>query len=87
MRARIANPRDHGLKLYDVLTEVPSSAKCNCACRPYKKISFTRTKNGFPPLFKMEENLADIFVSQKGKEALEKQNIKGCIFEQIEVSN
>lgn len=51
-----------------------------------KKLVLQEPKNGFPPLFKIEESLADIFVSQEAKETLEEQNIKGCIFEEIEVS-
>ena len=51
-----------------------------------KKMVLKEPENGFPPLFKIKESLPNIFVSQEAKEALEEQNIKGCIFEEVEVS-
>jgi hypothetical protein len=50
-----------------------------------KKLVLKEPENGFPPLFKIEESLSSIFVSQEAKEALELHSIKGCIFEEIEV--
>ena len=51
-----------------------------------KKLILQEPENGFPSLFKIEESLADMFISEEAKNALEKQNIKGCIFEEVEVS-
>jgi hypothetical protein len=42
--------------------------------------------NGFPPLFRLDESRSKLFISEEAKRALELSDIKGCIFEPIEVS-
>lgn len=45
-----------------------------------------KSKNGyFPPIFTMPEN-AYLFVTGDLKELLEKHGVKGCVFEEVEVS-
>ncbi|KZS42303.1 hypothetical protein AWE51_02360 [Aquimarina aggregata] len=43
-------------------------------------------KKGFPPLFRLDESATKLFVSEQAKNALEAANIKGCEFEEVEVS-
>lgn len=50
------------------------------------KLVLKNPKNGFPPIFRIEEKASEIFVSQKTKEALEAADIKGCVFEPVETS-
>jgi hypothetical protein len=52
-----------------------------------KKMVLRQPEGGFPPIFRMVEKRSLIFVSQPAKEALEKNNIKGCLFQEVEVSN
>ena len=40
----------------------------------------------FPPLFRVKFSPSSLFVSQAAKEALETNNIKGCVFEEVEVT-
>ena len=51
-----------------------------------KKLVLKEPQGGFPPLFRIFEKPSSVFVSQKAKEALEANNIKGCVFEEVEVS-
>lgn len=43
-------------------------------------------KDGFPPIFREKHNIVDIFVSEEAKNVLEANNIKGCVFEPVEVT-
>lgn len=52
-----------------------------------KKMVLRQPEGGFPPIFRMAEKPASLFISQRAKEALEKNNIKGCLFQEVEVSN
>lgn len=50
------------------------------------KLVFRVPENGFPPLFKIDEIATKLFVSEQVKNALEAANIKGCEFEEVEMS-
>lgn len=43
-------------------------------------------ENGFPPIFRIKEDLTLLFVSEEAKQAIEKEGLVGCIFEEVEVS-
>ena len=43
-------------------------------------------EGGFPTFFRISEEPSSFFVSQQIKEALESNNIKGCFFEEVEVT-
>lgn len=47
------------------------------------KMVLKQPKDGFPPIFKIEESSSNIFVSQEGKDALERENLNGCLFENV----
>jgi hypothetical protein len=51
------------------------------------KIVLKQPKEGFPSVFKLDILASELFISSEAKEALEKNNIKGCIFEEVSVSN
>lgn len=40
-----------------------------------------------PTIFRINESPSKIFVTDKAKEALESNNIKGCLFEEVEVTS
>jgi len=50
------------------------------------KMVLKKPQGGFPPIFRIEEKAGEIFVSKETKEALESAGIKGCVFEEVEVS-
>jgi hypothetical protein len=52
-----------------------------------KKMVLKEPDKGFPPIFRIKESSSKLFVSEEAKEALERADIKGCIFEEVEVSN
>jgi hypothetical protein len=57
--------------------------------REKKSLTWTVFKekiNGFPPVFRIEENPFKVFVSNNAKESLEANGIKGCIFVPVEVT-
>lgn len=39
-----------------------------------------------PPIFRIKEAPSKLFVTEKTKEALELNNVKGCVFEEVETS-
>jgi hypothetical protein len=41
---------------------------------------------GFSALFRVDVISSSLFISQSAKEALEAAGIKGCVFEEVEVS-
>jgi hypothetical protein len=43
-------------------------------------------KNGFPPIFRIEEDLTLLFVSEEAKLKIESVGIRGCLFEEVRVS-
>ena len=51
-----------------------------------KKLVLRMPKSGFPSVFKMKEKRSLTFITQETKEALERNNIKSCAFEEVEVS-
>ncbi len=51
-----------------------------------KKMVLKEPSIGFPPLFRIKEKASVLFVSKEAKEALEAENIKGCVFEPVESS-
>lgn len=44
-------------------------------------------ESGFPDFFRLNESISMLFVSQKVKEKIEENEIKGCLFEEVEVAN
>ncbi|MBI9064673.1 MAG: hypothetical protein JEZ14_21995 [Marinilabiliaceae bacterium] len=50
------------------------------------KLVLKKPQNGFPPIFRIQEKASEIFISKEAKEALELANIKGCVFEEVEVT-
>ena len=51
-----------------------------------KRLVLKVPKDGFKPLFKIKEAMEYVFVSEKAKQALELNNIKGCAFEEVETT-
>ena len=51
-----------------------------------KKLVLKEPQNGFPSMFKIKENLSLTFISEEARIALESNHIKGCVFEEVEVS-
>jgi hypothetical protein len=51
-----------------------------------RKLVLKTPKDGFPSFFKIKENLTYELLSQDAKEALESNQIKGCSFQEIDVS-
>lgn len=51
-----------------------------------KKTVLKEPANGFPSLFRIKESVSKLFLSAQAKEALESNNIKGCVFEEVEVT-
>jgi len=50
------------------------------------KIVFKKPETGFPSIFKIKES-PDTFINAETKNILEVNNIKGCVFTPVEVSN
>lgn len=50
------------------------------------KLVFKQPENGFPPIFKTEEETMYLYISEQAKIALEQAGINGCVFEEVEVS-
>lgn len=51
-----------------------------------KQVVLKEPKNGFPSLFRIKESISMLFVSGEAKEALESNGIKGCLFDEVEVT-
>jgi len=51
-----------------------------------KKPVLKETGNGFPKLFRIKESITMLFITHIAKQALEANGIKGCIFEEVEVT-
>jgi len=51
-----------------------------------KKMVLKIPNMGFPSIFRIKEKPSMIFISQETKDALERNDIKGCVFEEVEVS-
>ena len=51
-----------------------------------RKVVLKEPDKGFPSLFRVKYAPSSLFVSQETKEVLEASNIKGCVFNEIEVS-
>ncbi|MTI30877.1 hypothetical protein [Xanthovirga aplysinae] len=51
-----------------------------------EKLVLHKPKNGFAPIFRIDEAPDILFVSQTAKESLEVNGIKGCVFKPVEVS-
>ncbi len=52
-----------------------------------KKLVLKEPISGFPSVFRVDVISSSLFVSEKAKNALETAGIKGCVFEEVEVSN
>lgn len=50
------------------------------------KLVLKEPVTGFPSIFKIEQTLSTVFVSEKSKMNLLNNGIKGCVFEDVEVS-
>lgn len=51
-----------------------------------KKLVLKEPPEGFPPIFRVDVISSSLFISQIAKEALESAGIKGCVFEEVEVT-
>jgi len=51
-----------------------------------RELVLKEPEKGFPPIFKIEEDTTMLFITEQAKNALEAANIKGCVFEEVEVS-
>lgn len=51
-----------------------------------KKLVLKEPPSGFPSAFRVDVVSSSLFISQAAKESLEANNIKGCVFEEVEVS-
>lgn len=63
----------------------PSRVNPNIPSR-IRKVVLKKPAQGFPPLFRVKFTPSTLFISLAAKEALEANNIKGCVFEEVEVS-
>lgn len=52
-----------------------------------EKLVIKKPISSFPPIFKIKEATSQIFITEQAKIALEAAGIKGCEFEEVEVSN
>lgn len=52
-----------------------------------EKMVLKEPEEGFPSLFRIKESRRHLFLSQEAKEALDAAGIKGCVLEEVEVSN
>lgn len=52
-----------------------------------RKLVLQRPAGGFPPVFRTKEKVSDLFVTSLIREALEKINVKGCFFEDVQVND
>ncbi|MFV0541355.1 MAG: hypothetical protein ACK5MZ_08990 [Aestuariibaculum sp.] len=50
------------------------------------RIVLRKPENGFSPIFRIPETPSTLFISHAAKEALEAAEVKGCVFEEVEVS-
>jgi hypothetical protein len=51
-----------------------------------KKLVLKEPKLGFPPMFRVNVISSTLFVSEEAKIALEQNKIKGCVFEEVEIT-
>lgn len=51
-----------------------------------RKLVLKEPSSGFPPIFRVNVISSAIFVSEEVKNLLEQNDIKGCVFEEVEVS-
>jgi len=51
-----------------------------------KKLVLKEPKDGFPLIFRISQFRGYLFVSEQTKNNLEKNNIKGCVFEEVETT-
>lgn len=51
-----------------------------------EKLTLKTPKDGFNSMFKIKEAMEYVFVSEKAKQALELNNVKGCVFEEVETT-
>ena len=52
-----------------------------------KRLVLKEPPNGFPSIFKTKEKSSIIFINNTLKQTLEENKIKGCVFEEVEVSS
>ena len=52
-----------------------------------RKIVLRQPKGSFPKIFKIKETMSSIFISESMKNLLGDNGIKGCLFEEVEVSS
>ncbi|MEL6637033.1 MAG: hypothetical protein AAFR05_09800 [Bacteroidota bacterium] len=52
-----------------------------------RKVVLRYPEEGFPPIFRIKESISMLFVSQSLKERLEENTIKGCLFNEVTISN
>ncbi|MEM9526126.1 MAG: hypothetical protein AAGA31_05925 [Bacteroidota bacterium] len=51
-----------------------------------KRLFLKAPKEGFPPIFRTQEQISSLFVTRVVKDLIEKNKIKGCYFEEVEVT-
>ncbi len=44
-------------------------------------------ETGFPSIFRLKYSPSSLFISEEAKETLESNNIKGCVFEEVETAS
>lgn len=49
------------------------------------KLVLKTPQNGFPPIFRIKQCASKIFISQQAYTLLHKNEVKGCVFENVEV--
>lgn len=64
----------------------PSRVNPNIPSR-VRKVVLKEPQNGFPPIFRVKYTPSSLFLSNAAKEALEKANVKGCVFVPVETSS
>lgn len=52
-----------------------------------EKLVLKSPKDGFKSIFKIKEAMEYVFVSERAKQVLEDNNIKGCAFEEVETTS
>jgi hypothetical protein len=50
------------------------------------RVALKQTNGSFPPIFRVDVVSSEIFISQMAKDELEQSGIKGCVFQEVEVS-
>ena len=73
-------------KCFDFENSVYKPSELNPNVPGYVKKLVLKPSENLPPIFRIKELPSELFITEKAKLSLELNNIKGCVFEEIEQS-